>query len=173
MLDSRRNDKKTVMSFTCHSQIWSKVSLTRKNKSPSLVLLAMSWHSSVYKKPCGKSRRIRNSSQGSLDSVCRASTSQPVGISIRHETRRHSTVVAWQVCMPSARGSSTHLQPGPRRWGAGIAFMNHRDTLMSSMLLYHLSRLRLSAPLEELHHVSYRADIPKRVDLYRLHKVES
>lgn len=34
-------------------------------------------------------------------------------------------------------------------------FVHSRDTLMSSLLLYELSLLRLSAPLQDLHHVAY------------------
>ncbi|KAK4628267.1 hypothetical protein CLAFUR0_04176 [Fulvia fulva] len=51
------------------------------------------------------------------------------------------------------------------------AFAKHRDTLMSSMLLYRLSKLRLCAPLENLHHISYRADQPKTVDAHIHQKV--
>jgi hypothetical protein len=33
----------------------------------------------------------------------------------------------------------------------------HRDTLMSSMLLLHTSYMQLNTPLQQLHHISYRA----------------
>ncbi|KAK3074169.1 hypothetical protein LTR53_003639 [Teratosphaeriaceae sp. CCFEE 6253] len=36
-------------------------------------------------------------------------------------------------------------------------FAQNRDTLMSSLLLYHLSMLRLNTPLQDLHHVAYGA----------------
>ncbi|EME46838.1 zinc finger domain-containing protein [Dothistroma septosporum NZE10] len=53
------------------------------------------------------------------------------------------------------------------------AYTNHRDTLMSSMLLYRLSKLRLCTPLENLHHISYRADQPRIVDTHVHQKVEN
>ena len=53
------------------------------------------------------------------------------------------------------------------------AYTNHQDTLMSSMLLYRLSKLRLCAPLEKLHHISYRADQPRTVDAHIHQKVEA
>lgn len=46
---------------------------------------------------------------------------------------------------------------------ASGAYTAHRDTLMSSLLLYRLSMLRLAAPLEDLHHISYRAASPPTV----------
>lgn len=53
------------------------------------------------------------------------------------------------------------------------AYANLRDTLMSSMLLVRLSRLRLAAPVEDLHHVSYRAANPKSVDSTILVKIRA
>ncbi|KAK5682474.1 hypothetical protein LTS10_005602 [Elasticomyces elasticus] len=46
-----------------------------------------------------------------------------------------------------------------------------RDTLMSSMLLFHISHLRLCAPLQDLHHVSYRASEQRAIDQNILHSV--
>ncbi|SMR43585.1 unnamed protein product [Zymoseptoria tritici ST99CH_3D1] len=51
-------------------------------------------------------------------------------------------------------------------------FMYHRGTLLSCLMLYHLSRLRLTAPLEWLHHISYRAAEPQTVDWHTHRKVE-
>ncbi|KXT12695.1 hypothetical protein AC579_3284 [Pseudocercospora musae] len=52
-------------------------------------------------------------------------------------------------------------------------FVHHQDTPMSSTLLYHLSRLRLCAPLEDLHHISYRVADPRRFQTQVLRKVEA
>ncbi|KAF7190486.1 Nicotinate catabolism cluster-specific transcription factor [Pseudocercospora fuligena] len=52
-------------------------------------------------------------------------------------------------------------------------FLHHQDTLMSSTLLYHLSRLRLCAPLEDLHHISYRVADPRTIQTQVLRKVEA
>ncbi|KAK4959168.1 hypothetical protein LTR10_003967 [Elasticomyces elasticus] len=46
-----------------------------------------------------------------------------------------------------------------------------RDTLMSSMLLFHISHLRLCAPLQDLHHVSYRVSEQRAIDQNILHGV--
>lgn len=41
----------------------------------------------------------------------------------------------------------------------------HRDTLMSSLLLWHMSYLRLSAPLHQLHDISYRTGEAQEVNV--------
>ena len=50
------------------------------------------------------------------------------------------------------------------RWHDGFlvarqspAFTKHRDSLMSSLLLFNTSHLQLHAPLAQLHNISYRA----------------
>lgn len=53
------------------------------------------------------------------------------------------------------------------------AFLNDRGTLLSCLILYHLSRLRLTAPLEWLHHISYRATEPRTIDWHTHRKVEA
>jgi hypothetical protein len=37
-----------------------------------------------------------------------------------------------------------------------ISLQQHRNSVLSSLLLYHLSYVRLQAPIEDMHHVSYR-----------------
>jgi hypothetical protein len=48
---------------------------------------------------------------------------------------------------------------------------NDRSSVMSSLLLYHLSFLRILAPIDELHHISYRATNDKVVNTEILNHV--
>jgi hypothetical protein len=46
-----------------------------------------------------------------------------------------------------------------------------RSSVMSSLLLYHLSFLRILAPIDELHHISYRVTNEKAADTETLNHV--
>ncbi|KAF2168651.1 hypothetical protein M409DRAFT_65531 [Zasmidium cellare ATCC 36951] len=86
----------------------------------------------------------------------------------------------WQRRMDDLHGDRLRLVRALDTWSSAVdlaisrgAYTLHRDTLMSSMLLYRLSKLRLCAPLEELHHISYRSAHPKTVDLHVHRKIEA
>lgn len=86
----------------------------------------------------------------------------------------------WQRRMDDLHGDRLRLVRALDTWSSAVdlgisrgAYTMHRDTLMSSMLLYRLSKLRLCAPLEELHHISYRAAHPRTIDAHIHRKIES
>jgi len=66
--------------------------------------------------------------------------------------------------MRDMRDDRARMERALERWHDGFlvarqspAFTKHRDSLMSSLLLFNTSHLQLHAPLAQLHNVSYRA----------------
>lgn len=66
--------------------------------------------------------------------------------------------------MRDMRDDRDRMERALERWHNGFlvarqspAFTKHRDSLMSSLLLFNTSHLQLHAPLAQLHNVSYRA----------------
>lgn len=73
--------------------------------------------------------------------------------------------------MPDMRSDRDRVEAALVTWDRSFQSVRsphptqHRDTIMSSLLLWHMSYLRLYAPLHQLHDISYRAGESQEVNM--------
>jgi len=82
--------------------------------------------------------------------------------------------------MCDLKGDLDRLTNALRKWKESFRFISavshlghNRNSLLSSLLLYHLSYLRLQAPVEDMHYVSYRIVDKRSVERNIIDEVSS